>query len=157
MALCIREATAHDIAAMQAIRVAVGGNRLSDPAWLTPAIWRECLVDGGNANTWVCEAAGAIAGFATGRLEQRDIWELFVEPAHEGLGIGRSLLDVATRWMFDHGLAEIHLGTTPDTRADGFYRRMGWQRGERTAKNEIMYRLPGPFAGAQANQETTTC
>ena len=157
MTLHIREATSDDIAAMHAIRMAVRENRLSDPGWLTPAVYRACLADAGSANTWVCETEHGIAGFATGRVVQQDIWALFVDPAQEGRGIGKALLAAATEWLFARGVAAIELSTTPDTRADRFYRQAGWRRGGLTAKGEVIYHLPKPSACPQTNPETATC
>ena len=157
MTLHIREATSDDIAAMHAIRMAVRENRLSDPGWLTPAIYRACLADAGSANTWVCETERGIAGFATGRVVERDIWALFVDPAQEGRGIGKALLAAATEWLFARNVATIELCTTADTRADRFYRQAGWQRGELTAKGEVVYRLPKPSPRSRTSPETATC
>jgi GNAT superfamily N-acetyltransferase len=157
MQLRLREATVEDIDAMHRIRMAVRENRLSDPSWLTPAVYRACLADTGFTNTWVAEIDGAVAGFSTARVPERDIWALFVDPVHEGRGIGRALIDVATRWMFERGVASIELSTTPDTRADRFYRDAGWQRGETTAKGEIMYRLPNPSARVEPVSESAPC
>jgi GNAT superfamily N-acetyltransferase len=157
MAPRIREATAGDIDAMHRIRMAVHENRLSDPSWLTPAVYRACLADTGVANTWVAEVDGAVAGFSTARVPERDIWALFVDPAREGRGIGRALIDAATRWLFERGVAIIELSTTPGTRADRFYRDAGWQRGEATAKGEILYRLPNPSARVEPVSETAPC
>ena len=137
----IREATPADIGQMHRIRVAVRENRLSDPSWLTPEVYRACLADAGSANTWVAEIDDRIVGFCTGRTAQGDIWALFVDPAHEGLGCGRALLDVATRWLFARGVGTIGLTTSPATRADHFYAEAGWERGGTDAKGEVTYRL----------------
>jgi GNAT superfamily N-acetyltransferase len=153
----IREAVADDIAPMHAIRMAVRENRLADPGWLTPAMYRACLADTGVANTWVSESDGVMTGFCAVRIAERDIWALFVDPDREGQGAGRALLDTATRWMFGRGIAAIELSTTPDTRADRFYRDAGWQRGELTAKGEVMYRLPSPSARVDPVSETAPC
>lgn len=153
----IREATAGDIDAMHRIRMAVRENRLTDPSWLTPAMYRACLSDSGVANSWVAEVEGRLAGFSVGRIPERDIWALFVDPAHEGRGIGRALIDTATRWLFERGVPTVELSTTPGTRADRFYREAGWQRGETTAKGEIMYRLPNPSARVEPVSETAPC
>lgn len=157
MELRIREATADDIESMHRIRMAVRENRLDDPSWLTPAVYRGCLADTGVANTWVCESDGVVAGFCVGRVPEHDIWALFVDPEREGRGIGRALIETAARWLFERGVATIALSTTPDTRADRFYRDAGWQRGELTAKGEIMYRLPNPSARVEPVSETAPC
>jgi GNAT superfamily N-acetyltransferase len=158
MALHIREATAGDIDAMHRIRMAVRENRLSDPGRVTAAMYRACLRDGGAANTWVCEAeGGALAGFAAVRLTERDVWSLFVDPAHEGRGVGRRLLDALVDRAFVRGVPMLTLSTDPGTRADAFYARAGWQRGPLAANGEITYRLPNPSARVDPVSETAPC
>ena len=153
-ALRIREATHADIAPMHRIRLDVRENRLSDPSWLTPQVYARYLADADAGNTWVAEVDGAIAGFSVGRVAEADIWALFVDPAHEGRGIGRALLEVATRWLFARGVAAIALTTTPATRADRFYATAGWQRGDIDGKGEVTYRLSGVARTNNAAQET---
>ncbi len=139
-----REATADDIPAMTVVRLAVRENRMPDPTWLTPQMWLDGLAASGNANSFVCERDGHIVGFAIGRLRERDIWALFVDPASEGLGIGKTLLAIVSAWMFEQGVDEIMLGTGVDTRAETFYRLQGWQVGGLSPKGEREYRLPRP-------------
>lgn len=139
-----REATADDIAAMTVVRLAVRENCLPDPGWLTHQMWLDGLAAAGNANSLVCEREGRIVGFAIGRLRERDIWALFVDPSSEGLGIGKTLLAMIVIWMFKHGVDEIALGTGVDTRAETFYRLQGWQAGGLSPKGEREYRLARP-------------
>jgi len=137
----IREATADDIPAMHAIRTGVRENRLSDPSWLTHEVWSSCLAGNGVGNTWVSEADGRIVGFSAARVAEADIWALFVDPAAEGRSHGKRLLRAATDWLFAQGVVEVHLSTAAATRADGFYQRQGWRRGELTPRGEVVYRL----------------
>lgn len=136
-----RIANEDDIDAMSAIRLDVRENRLSDPAWLTRQMWIDALQPSGNANTWVCESDSRIVGFAAGRIREADIWALFVDPAHEGRGIGKNLLRLAVDWLLAAGVDEIRLGTGAQTRADAFYQRQGWQRGELATNGDVVYRL----------------
>lgn len=140
-AIRVRQAVDADIPAMHAIRMNVRENTLSDPSWLTPDVYRAHLHGSGVSNSWVCEQDGRILGFSVARQAQADIWALFVDPAHEGRGIGRRLIAAATDWLFAQGVDTVSLSTTPDTRADAFYRTNGWQRGELTDKGEVMFRL----------------
>ena len=142
--MLIREATSDDIHAMHRIRLSVRENRLRDTSWLTPAVYAACLRPTGAANTWVAELDGDVVGFATARIAERDIWALFVDPAHEGHGIGRALLDRATGWLFANGVDEVLLSTGPGTRADTFYRLAGWRRGETLENGDVRYRLARP-------------
>ena len=82
-----------------------------------------------------------IIGFSVARVRENDIWALFVDPEYEAKGVGRRLLKLATDWLFARGVVEIHLSTSVDSRADAFYRKQGWQRGELNARNEVIYRL----------------
>ena len=125
---------------MVAVRFAVQENRLSDPGYLTPQMWLDSLEASGNANSWVCALDGAIVGFSTARIREADIWALFVDPEFEGQGIGTCLLDLATRWLLAAGVEEIALRTTARTRADDFYLKRGWERGEPNARGEVAYR-----------------
>lgn len=153
----VREAVAADIPAMHAIRMDVRENTLSDPSWLTPEAYRAHLGDAGASNSWVCEHDGRILGFSVARQAQADIWALFVDPAHEGQGIGRRLIATATEWLFAQGVDSVSLSTTPDTRADAFYRANGWQRGELTDKGEVMFRLPRPSSHPLRHSGHSTC
>jgi GNAT superfamily N-acetyltransferase len=156
-AIRVREAGVADIAAMHAIRMDVRENILSDPSWLTPDVYRAHLGGAGASNSWVCERDGRILGFSVARQAQADIWALFVDPAHEGLGIGRRLVAAATDWLFAQGVDIVSLSTTPDTRADAFYRANGWQRGELTDKGEVMFRLPRPSSHSLRHSGHPTC
>lgn len=156
-AIRVREAVAADIPAMHAIRMAVRENRLGDPSWLTPEVYRAHLGDAGVSNSWVCERNGRILGFSVARRAQADIWALFVDPAHEGLGAGRRLIAAATDWLFAQGADTVSLSTTPDTRADAFYSTNGWQRGELTDKGEVMFRLPRPSSHPLRHSGHSTC
>jgi len=55
---------------------------------------------------------------------------LFVAPPFHGAGIGRELLARALTWMKDKGVDQVTLVTDPGSRADGFYQRLGWKRGD---------------------------
>ncbi|MGB0134136.1 N-acetyltransferase family protein [Dokdonella sp.] len=134
-----RLAEEHDIPGMTEVRLAVVENRLSDPGWLTRQMWMDALAGSGNACSWVCELDGRILGFSTGRVRHADIWALFVDPRFEGQGIGSRLLELAVEWMNDQGVAIIELSTADRSRADVFYQRKGWRRGERNAKGEVVF------------------
>lgn len=153
----VREAADADIPAMHAIRMDVRENTLSDPSWLTPDVYRAHLGNAGASNSWVCEHDGRILGFSVARQAQADIWALFVDPAHEGRGIGRRLIAAATEWLFAQGVDTVSLSTTPDTRADAFYRANGWQRGELTDKGEVMFHLARPSSHLLRHSGLSTC
>ena len=137
-----RIACERDIPAMSAIRLAVQENRLRDPGRITLQMYADYLELLGRG--WVCERDGAIAGFACADRAHGSIWALFIDPAHEGFGIGRQLLALTTGYLFDHGHAKVVLTTGPGTRADRFYTAQGWQRSHRIGEAEATFVLERP-------------
>jgi GNAT superfamily N-acetyltransferase len=140
--LAFRNAIDADIPAMSAIRLAVTENRLRDPSRITRAMYVDYLERRGKS--WVCEADGTIAGFACADRTDGSVWALFVDPAHEGRGIGKRLLALLTDYLFGRGHATIALSTGADTRADGFYTALGWERGKMKDDVEVHYALSKP-------------
>lgn len=134
-----RIACARDIPAMSAIRLGVQENRLRDPARVTQQMYVDYLDLLGRG--WVCERDGAIAGFAYADRAEGSIWALFVDPAHEGAGIGKRLLALATGYLFEQGHAKVVLSTGPGTRADRFYKAQGWQRSHAEGEAEAFFTL----------------
>ena len=142
VALKFREAVEADIEAMSVIRLAVTENRLSDPARITRAMYVDYLDRLGKS--WVCEANGVIAGFASADKTDASVWALFVSPAHEGMGIGKQLLALLADYLFALGHDKIVLSTGADTRADVFYASQGWERGKMKNDVEVQYTLQKP-------------
>jgi GNAT superfamily N-acetyltransferase len=134
-----REARAEDIPALSEVRLSVAENVLSDPGKVTPEMYTAYL--GVSGKGWVCEVGGEVVGFCVASLNDTSIWALFVRPGHEGRGIGTRLLKLATDWLFDMGASSVSLSTDANTRADRFYGRRGWRRGEVKAGGEVCYRL----------------
>ncbi len=98
---------------------------------------------------------GATAGGATGRPGSAghvgEITHLLVDPAAQGGGIGRALVEAAVAEGRAAGLAGLELVTPPDFAARRFYERLGWEAGEEVASQSgerfVKYRLslaPGP-------------
>ena len=121
----LRVATPADVAEIQRVRNSVRENVLSSPGRITDAMVAEHLTALGRG--WVCERDGRLVGFAIANRRDASIWALFVEPGHEGRGIGRALHDTMLAWLRAEGLATVRLGTAPGTRAERFYRRAGWR------------------------------
>jgi GNAT superfamily N-acetyltransferase len=139
----VRQALAADIPAMHRVRMAVAENRLVS-AVLTDADYRRAIEDTGRG--WVVKAAGRIVAFAVGNRDTGNIWALFVDPAHEGLGHGRRLHDAMVAWLFAQGLEKLWLTTEPGTRAEQFYERAGWTRAGTTTTGELRFELGAPPA-----------
>ncbi len=122
----LRQACSADIPAMSAIRLSVRENVLSDPSRVTLQMYEDYLERDGRG--WVAEVEGRVAAFCYADRHRASIWALFVDPQHEGLGLGKRLLGLAVSWLFELGHQRVTLGTTPGTRADRFYAAQGWTR-----------------------------
>lgn len=124
-AMTLRLATLEDTAELWRVRYAVTENTLT-PGRIADTELHAYLQDYGRG--WVIELApGRIAGFAIGDARDGNIWAMFVDPALHGQGHGRVLHDVMVDWLFAQGLKRLNLGTAPNSRAEAFYRRAGWQ------------------------------
>ncbi|HEX9919263.1 MAG TPA: GNAT family N-acetyltransferase [Pyrinomonadaceae bacterium] len=134
-----REAGIEDIPALFDVRLSVKENILSDVRKVTPEMCAAYLGESGKG--WLCEIEGKVVGFSVASVEDASIWALFVKPSYEARGIGKRLLQLATDWLFETGATSIVLSTDADTRADKFYERQGWRRGEMKPDGEVYYRL----------------
>lgn len=72
---------------------------------------------------WIAERRGLRAGFAS----WRGAWlmALFVDPDHQGKGVGRKLLEACERDAAAHGEHIARLGSTLN--AQGFYEGLGFR------------------------------
>jgi GNAT superfamily N-acetyltransferase len=135
----IREATIIDIPQIQIVRKSVLENKLSDPALVTDKDCEEYLTRRGKG--WVCEIEGEIVGFAIADLLDNNIWALFLLPAYEKQGIGGLLHDTMLNWYFSKTAHPVWLSTAPATRAERFYRKMGWREIGSFGKGEIKFQM----------------
>jgi GNAT superfamily N-acetyltransferase len=124
--MIFREALIADIPAIQVVRNSVKENMLSNPALVSDADCELFLTVRGKG--WVCEAEGRLAGFAIADLQDHNIWALFLHPDFEGRGIGKQLHTRMLNWYFNQTKQMLWLGTAPNTRAEGFYTKMGWRK-----------------------------
>lgn len=125
---------------MHAVRVAVRENRLADPGRITPADYVAAI--GPSGRGWVAEAAGVVVGFAVG-YTSGEVWALFVHPEHEGRGHGRALHAAMVSWLRRQGLRRLWLTTDSGTRAEGFYRSLGWRACGGAPGGELRLELDG--------------
>ena len=137
--MIFRQAFNQDISGMRDVRMSVAENVLSDPDRIPPDLYAQYINEIGRG--WVCEINGEIVGFSVACLPDNSIWALFVKPSCEGQGIGKRLLKMATDWLFENGATEIRLSTGIRTRADEFYQRQGWRRGQLRDNAEVEYKL----------------
>jgi len=137
--MIFREAEPKDIPQIQIVRNAVKENMLSNPNLVTNEDCLEYISQRGKG--WVCEADGAIAGFAIADLADNNIWALFIHPNFEGKGIGRALQKLMLDWYFSQGKDHVWLGTAPGTRAEVFYRKSGWAENGTNGPKEIKFEM----------------
>ena len=101
-------------------------NRLGDPTRITEDSYRP-FIEAGSA--WVALGPNQkVIGFSALDQATKGVWALFVDPDHEGAGIGRALHDTLLDWAVSHGMQALWLETAPGTRAEQFYRSAGWQK-----------------------------
>ena len=134
----IRRARPDERPRITEIRLAVRENQLTDPSRVTDADYHWFSE---NPGIWVWEEDGRILGFSAADTRDGTIWALFIDPDHEGRGIGRALLIKACDVLRQVGHRSATLGTEPGSRADGFYRQAGWVPLHIDARGEQILRL----------------
>jgi GNAT superfamily N-acetyltransferase len=137
--MTIREAVIDDIKQIQRVRNSVIENTLSDPNLVTDKDCEEFIIVRGKG--WVCEIDNQIVGFSIADLKDNNIWALFLQPEFENLGIGRQLHDIMLEWYFNQTKENVWLGTSPNTRAETFYRKSGWTEIGTHGKEEIKFEM----------------
>ncbi len=134
----IRIAGRADLPRITEIRMAVKENVLSRPEKITATVER--LID--REGFWVFEEAGAILGFSSADPGDGSIFALFIDPAHEGRGVGQALLAAACASLAKDGHAVAQLTTGTGTRAERFYRLNGWTEVGRTDDGQLIFQKP---------------
>jgi GNAT superfamily N-acetyltransferase len=114
-------------------------NTLSNPDQVTDEDCIEFLTQRGKG--WVCEIDNRIIGFSIVDLQDKNIWALFLKPEFERQGIGRKLHDIMLDWYFTQTKTNVWLGTSPNTRAEIFYRKSGWTEIGMHGKDEIKFEM----------------
>ena len=137
--LTLRAAVEKDIAEMHRVRMSVRENALRDPSRVRLEHYRQMLTRDGRG--WVATLGDRIVGFAVVDLVRQNFWALFVDPAHEGEGVGRRLHGVMVDWAFAAGATRLWLTTDPNTRAERFYLAAGWERAGREPNGEVRFEM----------------
>jgi len=135
----IRVAETSDIPRIQVIRNLVKENRLSDPAMVSDSDVEDYINRRGKG--WVCEINDEVVGFAIADLVENNIWALFVLPGFERIGIGKKMHEEMLNWYFSQTDKTVWLGTSPNTRAQLFYRKAGWKEAGLHGKGEIKFEM----------------
>ncbi len=128
----LRPARESDIPRLMEIRAAVRENRLVSLT-IGPDNYGPYVAD---ARCWVWDE-GRVHGFAALDAEAESVWALFVDPAAEGRGIGRTLLDRLVAEARRRGLRALTLETAAGTRAELFYLRAGWKKAGRARNDSV--------------------
>tara|TARA_R100000935_G_scaffold37139_1_gene58197 strand:- start:298 stop:756 length:459 start_codon:yes stop_codon:yes gene_type:complete len=137
--MTIRQAEIADIKQIMQVRNSVTENVLSNPNEVTDADCIEFLTVRGKG--WVSEINNEIIGFSIVDLKDNNIWALFLRPKFEKQGIGRELHNIMLDWYFEKTKTNIWLGTSPNTRAEKFYRKAGWIEIGTHGKGEIKFEM----------------
>ena len=135
----LRVAKPDDIQQIQIVRNAVKENTLSNPNLVTDQDCEEYITVRGKG--WVYEVNQEIIGFSIVDLQDNNIWALFLKPEFEKQGIGKQLHDKMLDWYFEQTMKSIWLGTAPNTRAEGFYRKAGWTEIGTHGNGEIKFEM----------------
>jgi GNAT superfamily N-acetyltransferase len=102
---------------------------------LNPAIWRYAIADaGGGALCWRDER-GRIAAFNMAHHSGTEGWmgPLCVRPDHQGMGLGKIIVQQGMQWLRGQRVAVIGLETMPRTVENiGFYSNLGFVPGHLT-------------------------
>lgn len=127
----IRLALPEDIAACVVLRGRTRENAISPERLAAMGITVQSWADdvrSGLLTGFVCTEGGAIVGYCFGDNSSGEVVVLALLPAHEGRGIGQSLLSRVVAHLGNAGHKRLFLGCAADpaTRSHGFYRHLGW-------------------------------
>jgi GNAT superfamily N-acetyltransferase len=137
--MIFRTATIDDIPQIQVVRNSVHENTLSDPNLVSNEDCEIFLTIKGKG--WICDIDEQIVGFAIVDLSENNIWALFLDPRFEGKGIARKLQQLMLDWYFSQTQTTVWLGTTPNTRAEQFYRKTRWVEAGMNGTDEIKFEM----------------
>ncbi|KMM99590.1 GNAT family N-acetyltransferase [Pseudomonas helleri] len=141
----IRVANVGDIDTIFEIRTRVRENHLSREQLadigVTPEAIREVIANA--PCIWVAEVDGTPVGFSMADLQDACVFAAFVLPDYEGLGLGRLLMAKAEAFLFEQH-STIWLETAEASRANGFYRALGWQPVKNLPEGDIRFEKSTP-------------
>ena len=131
MNLNYRKATSTDLKRCFEIRGQTQDNAFNESELAAIGVTEESwstLIDNGTFLGNVASVDDLVVGFCFGDTKTGEILVLAVLKGHEGMGIGKSLLEKTSTNLFSVGHTELWLAAsaTPIVRAYGFYRNVGW-------------------------------
>lgn len=95
------------------------------------------LLDDDRGCILVAEEAGQVIGMCTGQVVISTaeggpavlVEDMVVDPAHQGCGIGRALMNTMAGWALEQGATRLQLlADKNNPPALDFYARLGWRR-----------------------------
>jgi GNAT superfamily N-acetyltransferase len=127
-----------DVAQIAAVQVAARAVAAMPPGIHGPEEVRDYLAANfATAESWVAEDAGRVVGYA--RFTRTWLNDLYVDPAHQGAGVGGALLDLAKARLRDGFSLWVFEQNTP---ARAFYTARGLVEREHTDGSDNEERAP---------------
>jgi ribosomal protein S18 acetylase RimI-like enzyme len=132
----VRSATADDAEAIGAVFDAAVREawtflgEVAQKPMFSPADWDQLVADHAEPDVLLVatDQAGRVLGFTAAHPKDGELFLLFVDPAHAGRGIGRTLLDAAHEALQAAGCTEAFLYThEQNERALAVYARAGYR------------------------------
>ena len=126
------------------IRFAVKENILRDPSRVT----YDMIPGSSEPGIWLWEEDGKVLGFSAADTRDGTIFALFIDPEHEGRGIGRALFAKALEALRKAGHRPARSPPSPAAAPTASIRRAGWkaigtsERGERNFHGAALTALP---------------
>ena len=148
--MIVRRAVFSDLGKLMGLLPRLQANVLNDPAKVTED---ELELFIAADRLWVAVVDGAIAGFSAADAARQTIWALFVDPAHEGQGLGRRLLTLAVGTLRNAGCPGVTLKAAPDTPAEALYRAAGYEEVSRSGEAVVFafsFEAPPPVSAVRA-------
>jgi len=140
MHIDIRVADKSDIPSIFKIRTSVKENHLSleqlAEIGVTPETIQEVILD--EPCIWIALVNDQPVGFSMADSSEGCVFAAFVSPAYEGIGLGRLLMEKVEVYLFN-SFNKIWLETAKNSRAEGFYKKLGWIATESLPNGDIRF------------------
>lgn len=133
-----RLALSSDVEAIFDVRTSVQENHMSREEMKQMGITESFVTDMIEKNhcAWVALEDDKVIGFSMILPDEGCLFAAFVLPEYEARGLGRILVGLAEREIFKHHEV-AWLETDKNSRAAGFYRRLGWIEKGNVSESDI--------------------